>query len=165
MAKLQAVPEGKSAWHYRISDQNGFATKLVLTDPAARCCFDDGKCYTIIPDVDPGVWALTDGATTVCSARRPSTALHVFTLSCAQDRWVLETHSPTGNKFVLKAPLEPVGSIRARGLFGRRAEADLPATVPRPVGIFLIYLVLLVWRGSGDSAARMDQSPDFDCSI
>ena len=40
----------------------------------------------------------------------------------------------------------PVGRIAPAGWFGRRAVIDLPADIPLPAQLFLLWLVLVLWR-------------------
>jgi hypothetical protein len=67
----------------------------------------------------------------------------------------LYTLNPGFNRFTLSCTGIEVGSITKRGWFSRSAAADMPEEFPLPVSIFIIWLVLLMWKRTADSDAAV----------
>ncbi len=89
----------------------------------------------------------------IASAQKPS-ALHRRFLVEAEGRsFVLRAKSLFNRGFELEAEGGVVGSITPPSALSRRAVTDLPDSFSLPVRVFLIGLVLLMWRRAAAAAA------------
>lgn len=62
-------------------------------------------------------------------------------------RLSLRAESPLRSGYLLLEDGREVGAIRPSGTLRRGATADLPADLPLASGVFLLWAVLLLWRG------------------
>ena len=46
-----------------------------------------------------------------------------------------------------------VGAITPASAWSRRASAELPAALPLPVQVFVVWLAMLLWKREQDAAA------------
>lgn len=57
------------------------------------------------------------------------------------------------HRFDVSDGRDVVATIRRPNLFGRRAQADFPPSIPLPVQVFLLWIALMMWKrddSSGD---------------
>lgn len=83
-------------------------------------------------------------------------------LSLWSGRWQLTTGGHTyelakgfwlSQRYELQEGGTAVGTLRPRGAFGRRAEVTLPPELPPPVQVFVIAVVMTLWRRENSAAA------------
>lgn len=83
-------------------------------------------------------------------------------LSLWSGRWRLSAGGRTyelakgfwlSQRYELRAGGAAVGELRPRGAFGRKAEASLPPELPPAVQVFVIAVVLTLWRRENSAAA------------
>lgn len=83
-------------------------------------------------------------------------------VSVWSSRWQLSTGGRTyelvkrawySQRFQLRAGDLVVGELRPRGLSGRRAEVTLPPELPPAVQVFVIAVVMTLWRRENSAAA------------
>lgn len=56
-------------------------------------------------------------------------------------------------RYQLRAGEAVVGELRRRGLFGSRADGELPPELPPAVQVFVIAVVMTLWRREDSAAA------------
>jgi hypothetical protein len=93
-----------------------------------------------------GAFFLEANGTRLVSADKPSALHRSFTLQVGGKAYMLKAASAFGRTFVLTDGDRDVGSIAPRGLFGRKARADLPDDLALEVKAFLIWLAILMWK-------------------
>ncbi len=86
-----------------------------------------------------------DGAV-LATAEKPSLFARRFEVEHDGSTYVLRTASRLRRRFVLIEGDREIGAIRPAHLFSRSALADLPDDLPLAVRIFMIWLVLLLWK-------------------
>jgi len=67
--------------------------------------------------------------------------------------YVLGAESAVRRKFVLNENGETVGSVSPLNAFTRKCLVDLPVDIPLPVRVFMIWLVIILWKRDSDTAA------------
>jgi hypothetical protein len=82
----------------------------------------------------------------VARAEKPWPFVCYYKISYFGRSFILKSKSLLRRRFALIENGDLVGSIRAPNIFGRTCEADLPASLPLPVRIFIVWLII-VWRG------------------
>ncbi len=86
-----------------------------------------------------------DGAV-LATAEKPSLFARRFDVEHDGSTYVLRMASRLRRRFVLIEGDREIGAIRPAHLFSRSALADLPDDLPLAVRIFMIWLVLLLWK-------------------
>jgi len=82
----------------------------------------------------------------VATARKPNAFTRSFEVSIDRRNYVFRASAPIVRTFVLERGGKVVGTVRPVALLSRRAVADLPEDMPLPARVFLVWLVLLMWR-------------------
>ncbi len=95
---------------------------------------------------------LRDGIV-VASAEKPRAVRRRFLIVWDDARFVLEPASWLSRRFVLYHDGDPIGTIRPARRLSRHALVDLPDTLPLALRLFVLWLVLLLWKRSVDHAA------------
>jgi hypothetical protein len=88
----------------------------------------------------------------VASAEKPSAMHRLFTVQVGGRTLTLKAASTFGRAFVLTERDVPTGSIAPLGWFTRKCRAQLPDDLAPEVQVFLIWLVILMWRRQEQAA-------------
>lgn len=64
----------------------------------------------------------------------------------------LVTPSWWSRRYELRAGGHPVGRLDPKGMFGNKAHVELPAELPPAVGVFVVAVVMTIWRRQGAAA-------------
>jgi hypothetical protein len=86
-----------------------------------------------------------DGAE-VARARKPSAFRRRFELRHQGGALRIEPTSGWGRRYRVVDGGRQVGEVRRRSAFRRQVDTDLPDDLPRPVQVFVLWLVLLMFR-------------------
>ena len=100
-----------------------------------------------------GAFLLESDGSILARAEKPSAFRRSFELECGKKIYMLRAASAFRRKFVLIDGDREVGEISPDGVFTRRATADLPEDIPLPVKVFIIWLVVILWKRESDSAS------------
>lgn len=90
---------------------------------------------------------VVDGAP-VAHATQRDTLRREFAVEAGERLLSLRAESLLRSGYLLLEGNRVVGSLRPAGLLRRGIEADLPDDLPLEVGVFLLWVVLLLWRRS-----------------
>lgn len=93
-----------------------------------------------------GAFTLARGGAVIARARRHSALRSRFEREHAVHRYELQKPSWWGRGYELLLDGQPVGSIRPRSPFTRRATIELPPDLPLSVQVFLAALVAFMWQ-------------------
>lgn len=93
-----------------------------------------------------GAFELEVGGTLIAKAYKPSLFRNRFELDFGNVRIILERESLLGFAFVIRRGRDVLGRIERPNVFTREAEIDLPDEWPIPLKLFVIWLVLIIWR-------------------
>jgi hypothetical protein len=89
----------------------------------------------------------------VATASKPSLFRRRFDVVAGSHTVTLQARSAWGRTMDVLLDGRPAGTVTPAGMWTRRASADLPDTLPRPVQVFILWLVLLLWKRDEDHAA------------
>jgi hypothetical protein len=109
-----------------------------------------GKTYTARRR--RGAYVLESGAEVVASAVRPRWWRREHTIEHAGRVYSLRPKSAWRREFRLFEGGAQIGSIAQQGFFTRKAAVDLPATLPLVLQVFVMWLVVTMWKHE-DAAA------------
>jgi hypothetical protein len=100
-----------------------------------------------------GAFILRQGDLELARAEKPSAFHRSFDVVHDGRSYTLGAESALRRKFVLKENGEAVGSVSPLNAFTRKCIVDLPTSIPLPVRVFMIWLVILLWKRDSDTAA------------
>lgn len=86
-------------------------------------------------------------------ADKPSAFYRAFDVTYDDRVFRLEAESALRRTFVLKEGDAVVGRIYPRSAFTRKATVDLPETLPIVVRVFMLWLVILLWKRAAEASA------------
>ncbi|HEX8995142.1 MAG TPA: hypothetical protein VF812_03840 [Ktedonobacterales bacterium] len=86
------------------------------------------------------------GGETVAQARQVSWLRHEFAIESGARRLTLRAAFPLRSEYLLAEGDRIVGSLRPAGPLWRRVEAELPDDLPVEARVFLLWVVLWLWR-------------------
>lgn len=89
----------------------------------------------------------------VATASKPGIFRRRFDVVFGGHTVTLQARSAWGRTMDVLLDGRGAGAITPAGVWTRRASADLPDTVPRPVQVFVLWLAVLLWKRDEDTAA------------
>ncbi len=93
-----------------------------------------------------GPFILEQGSTVIARAEKPSFLRREFQIRHAGREYTLVARSAFRRGYVLRAGTRDIGSVEPVGFFSRKAAADLPSDLPLPLRMFIVWLVVIMWR-------------------
>jgi hypothetical protein len=111
-------------------------------------------CYKVYRE--PGLSAsffLEENGKRIAWAIKPNPFYKLFEINYAGTEYELKAESPFLRQFILQERGLIIGAISPNHAFTRRAIAELPANIPLPIRLFMIWLVLLLWRRNEQASA------------
>ena len=100
-----------------------------------------------------GAFLLECNGSVLFRAHKPSAFKRSFELKHGGERFTVAAKSMWSRVYVLRQGSRVVGRIERPSWWSRRAEADLPEDLPLVFRVFVVSLVLLMWRREHGAAA------------
>ena len=111
----------------------------------------EGATYTARRDKS---WYLLESATgVVACALKPKKTLRELFIEHSGRRYVLRARSIFSRDFLLLDGVRQIGAIAPDGLLTRQASVDLPPEFPLYLKVFVIWLVMTLWKHADSAAA------------
>jgi hypothetical protein len=154
---LQATPRGWFSWNFVLSDgeEEIADIRLAMLREAGELVVD-GKTYRVNREaIMSGAFVLTKDSLELARAEKPSAFQRSFQVSQDGRSYTLGAESALRRRFVLKENGQLVGSVYPVSAFSRKCAVDLPAEIPLPVRVFMVWLVIILWKRDSDSAAAV----------
>ena len=154
MTKLTAIPKSWFSWDVQGLNGTRQVAEIDLAYGQRESLLSgEGAPYRVFREgMASGAYVLQDaGGRAAARAEKPSAFSRCFVIEHAGRRMVLEAISPFGRAFVLTERDAEVGSVRPEGFVSRRATASFPEDLPLPVKVFMLWLVIILWRRNADS--------------
>jgi hypothetical protein len=152
---FQILPQKWYKWDFDItSDQSVVASVDVRTfSPGAelRIAGEAFRMYRESPF--RGAFILESRGTELARAIKPSAMKRRFEVSFAGQAYELTASSALGRKFTLRDGDEVIGEITPRGMLTRKADGYLSEHLPTAIQVFVIALVLFMWKRQSDSSS------------
>ncbi len=151
---LQLTPQGWFGWNFDVlHDGNKIAEIKTSILPEGGSFSIDGASYRIWREgMFSGEFLLDRDGQTVARAQKPSAFRSLFEITHLDRSYTLKKESLLSRSFVLLEGDVAVGSIRSEGRLSRKATVSLPEAMPAPVQLFVIWLVILLWKRESDAA-------------
>jgi hypothetical protein len=145
---LTAVPKSWFSWDFRILDGEQTVAEIDLSIWGEKGSLTvERTSYQVHREAwMRGAFVLQANGAVLARAEKPSAFQRSFDIQHAGKRYRLRAGSVFGRSFVLLDGTRELGSVFLEQLFSRRACVELPAELPLPLRIFILWLVLLLWR-------------------
>ena len=157
MAVLRAVPEKWFSYDFEVLDRTGASVgRADLSNWRENAALEvGGRLYQATHKSGRKEFVLSHkGGPTVLVAEKPSAWRDRFSFEHDGSRYELRKESAWRRNLVLwRDGTGPVGSLRPKGAFKRAWLAELPDDLPPEVGIFLMWLAVLLARRASSAAA------------
>jgi hypothetical protein len=101
--------------------------------------------------VGSGDFLLERDGVVLARAAKPSAFRSAFEVRHDGRTYELAKESVWHRRFVLRSSNAEIGSLAPRSAFGRAAFATLPEPWPLSLKVFVIWLVVLLWRRAASS--------------
>ncbi len=79
-------------------------------------------------------------------ARKPSLFSSRLEVICGEEHFTLKRKSILGRTMTLWHANQQIGRISPEGSLSRKANIDLPDHLPMPIRVFLVWLVVSIWK-------------------
>jgi len=154
---LQATPRGWFSWNFVVSEgeEEVADIRLAMLREAGELVVRDMSYRVNREGIMSGAFVLLDGSMELARAEKPSAFQRSFQVSHAGKSYALAAESAFRRKFVLRESGRPVGSVYPLNAFTRRCVVDLPDEISLPVRVFMVWLVIILWKRDSDSAAAV----------
>jgi len=150
---LEAKPRSWFSWDYRVLDAGrevgGF--NLAWLREGGALLVGAEKC-PVRREGLWGDWILDWRGREVARATKPSSWSRRFLVRFGGREIELVPPHVFTRSFAAREGGRTVGEIAPAGIFTRRTRIDLPSDVPLPVQVFMLFLVILMWRRAAQSS-------------
>ncbi len=149
---LRAHPNSWLSWNYTVTDQSVEVAVIDLAWVREAGHFTvSGQRYEVRRESMWGAFVLSSSGDEIARADKPSALLRSFSINVDGSSYILKAASPFQRAFVLPNDRERLGTIRPQGVFSRKAIVDIHSDISRPVQIFMLWLVVVLWRRQANS--------------
>jgi hypothetical protein len=154
---LQATPRGWFSWNFVVSEGGKEIAdiRLAMLREAGELVVQDNTYRVNREGIMSGAFLLQDGVRELARAEKPSAFHRSFEVSHDGRRYTLGAESAFRRKFVLRENSQAVGSVYPANAFTRKCVVDLPTGIALPVRVFMVWLVIILWKRDSDSAATV----------
>ena len=157
MPLLRAHPTRFFSWDYQVWDEADLSSRLELELGAFReggRVLVDGEEFIVRKEGVLGSHFILEAGTGVLAeAVKQGAFSGTFKVRVADRVFTLRAAGLFSRRYILLHGRQELGSISPSGFFGRTAVVDLPADIPIPIRLFLLCLVLLLWKRAAAAAA------------
>ena len=152
---LSATPRGLFSWGFTVRQDGDAVADIDPSWLGERAEIRaSGQTYSAYREsLLAGTFVLQSGDRVLARARKASAFARAFAIDLSGRPLELKATSVWTREFGLFEGGVPVGRIGPAGWFGRRAVLDLPPDVLLPAQLFLLWLVLVLWRRAAAAAA------------
>lgn len=153
--RLTLIPKSWVSWDYRVLWEDREIAQLDRSWIRERASFTlDGEQYEARrTSLVRGTFVLERAGRVEAEAVKPSLFRRAFDIRVGAVPYRLETVSAFRREFrVLRVGVQ-AGRVRPASLFRRTLVAELQATIPLPVQLFLTFLVLVLWKRQQEAGA------------
>ena len=152
---LTLIPKSWFSWDFRVTDNSG---DVALIDrhwfrESASFSVDGQSFHVRRTSLVRGTFTLQHAGVTVAEAKKPSSFRRAFDITTGADHYRLEAATIFGRAFILSHDGRAVGDVRPTSFMGRTSTAQFPEQLPREMQLFVVFLVLILWKRAADAAA------------
>jgi hypothetical protein len=153
---LQISPMRWFSWDFTVERDDRVVAELDISWWRERgALLVDREAFSIVREgvISSDFRMTASDGTVVATASKPSVLRRCFEVVHAGHTVTLGARSAWGRTMDVHLDGRAVGAITPAGAWSRRAFADLPASLPLPVQVFVVWLAVLLWKREQDAAA------------
>jgi hypothetical protein len=152
---LTAAPRAWYSWRFNIAADGRTVAEIALHSWRERGGLTvEGHHYKAYREhLWSGAFILESNGAVLARAEKPSAFRREFVIAHAGTRWTLRAPSPLRRQFILMSGDLEVGFVRPDSVLRRTATVTLPSALPLAVSVFVVWLVILMWKRDSDAAA------------
>ena len=152
---LHAIPKHWFSWDYCIMDGVRQVAEMDLSYWREQGLLTvQGVSYKVYREgLMSGAFILEAAGSVVVRAEKPDAIFRRFLVEHKGRQFILRAKSAFGREFTLCDGQSEIGSIAPEGFFTRRAVASLPEELPLPVRVFILWLVIILWKRQSDGSS------------
>jgi hypothetical protein len=154
---LRAIPKGWLSSNFKILENDVEIAELNFKFASEEVNIEiQGIDYKFEPRetyFSGGSYVIESNNSVLAVAERPGMLGEAFSFVLGEKQYQLRPESGWSLKFILLEGEQEVGAIYPEGVFSSRAIAELPADISLPVKVFILWLVVLLWKRDADTAA------------
>ncbi len=145
---LRSIPNHWFTWNCEVLEGNARVASIYFNGwGEAGELIVEGFRYRVYRESPlSGTFILEEDDNSIAWAEKPNPLFRVFSVNYGGNQYELKAESPFGKTFVLQEYEQLLGSIYPENVFTRRAIVDLPENIPLAVRIFMVWLVMILWR-------------------
>ena len=149
---LRAEPNSVFSWDFTVYDDGVPVAEIDLAwiREAGDVIIDAVPCQ-LYRDGLMGDFVLEAGGFALVRASKPSAFLREFDITYDERRFTLKAQSAFTRGFDLFEDDERIGVIEPDHMFTRKMTVNLPETLPLAVRVFIVWLVILMWKRAAQS--------------
>ncbi|NLW84081.1 MAG: hypothetical protein GXY41_06730 [Phycisphaerae bacterium] len=151
---LYAVPKSIFSWGYEVYHENTPIAVIDMDWLTEGGSFDYGRStyYARKAGFLSGSFSLECNGNVIVHAQK-TPLIRRFEVQDGSGNYLLSAASPLTRKFILEQNSHVVGQIAPHHPFTRKCAIDLPEFISIPSGLFMFWLVLLLWRRTERASA------------
>lgn len=151
---LRAIPQGWFSSKYTVLENDTTIANIDFSGwREAGELTIKGSPYRVYREgMMSGSFLLESAGSIHSRAEKPSALYRSFLVEHDGKKYTLEAKSAWSRNFILSEGGAQVGSVHSEGALSRKAVADFPEQIPLAVRIFMLWLVMVLWKRS-DSAS------------
>ncbi len=151
---VRAEPHSMFSWDFTVYEDGSPVAELDLAwiREAGDVVIDDVPCR-MYRDGLLGDFVLEARGFTLVRAVKLSVFLRTFEITYDDVQYTLKAQSPFLRAFELFQGDQRIGVMKPDHLFTRKMTADLPETMPLTVRLFIIWLVIVMWKRTAQSSS------------
>jgi len=148
MSVLRAKPRNLLSWCFDVYDGREHLTTIDTAWFGERGDFlMDGRAYQVRKlGVFSGHFVLRADGQTIAEAQKDSAFRRSFTVSWGGETMTLSAAHALTRRFVLERDAVNAGEVVPDSIISRKLTATFPDDLTRPVRLFLLFLVIVLWR-------------------
>ena len=152
---LKLIPKSWLSWDFIVTDGVSSIAEIDVSWWREKGVLTvRGSTYDVYREgLMSGAFILASSGSILARAEKPSAFRRSFELESGGKFYILRAESAFRRKFVLMDGDREVGWLNPDGVFTRRATVDLPEGFPLPVKVFIIWLVVIMWKRESDGSA------------
>jgi hypothetical protein len=149
VSKLEFGPKGFFNRRRYSVEHNGLpVAEIACTIIGAKATITiGGESYRAAREgVMSGAFYLEANGSRIASAEKPNLFHRLFAVRCGTRAFTLKSAAAFGRAYVLTENEAAIGTITRQGFFGRKFSPELPDDLTLEFKLFLIWLVIVLWR-------------------
>jgi hypothetical protein len=151
---LRVVPTRWLAWDFSVMQGTQQLTSVEMSAWREKAEFRiQDRTYHVFRDGMIGDFVLQAAGSTVARASKPSSFRRDFVIKYDEKVYTLKAKSSFGRGFILRDEHREIGSLTPETAFSYRAAVDLPDHLPLEMKVFIVWLVMILWKRAASAAS------------